>query len=484
MANQTLEQLENTGLYSKDLIDSLKSKNFSAIKNLSSEQRSNSKYMYPLLWAVKEEMGTFAVFSHMSEDLQSDTYIASEVIKSEPELFAESPLSGNRSFILAHIQSIPNLSNYMNAALKTDLSFIKTLCEASSPDVAKQILNNVNIEDPSILDDVPSYTEAAVDAVIVAAVVSNPENLLDLSEEQKNDYATLKEAARQNDKVIDFVVDHMEEFGSDGLRGIRESSEDAVIESYTEAIKNSENTGGILNIDKVVDLEHPDKVTDPGAVAKLLAIGYLTDNIDEDLARKAVNVAALTMQRAKDDPEWLKNDPEAYKAVFDPNILDKCLQILEQGEVELSPQVKELLEGYRDFHSSFERPDFRTQEEIDQDDLADRLQADADAAGMTLEEYMKANGIEPPPLEDPHESQEIPSVEPPIEPTQEPTVEASIEPASMEPKNESQIAEESLVTVKSAITSAIKIGVSEDDISKVDNSNNRDKSVQIEEEEM
>lgn len=56
MPNYTFKTLEESGLYSQDLIDSLKSKNFSALKQLKSDQISNADYMYTLLWAVKNEL--------------------------------------------------------------------------------------------------------------------------------------------------------------------------------------------------------------------------------------------------------------------------------------------------------------------------------------------------------------------------------------------------------------------------------------------
>lgn len=410
MANQTLKDLENSGLYSKDLIDGLKSKSYSGLKNLSSEQKSSSKYMYPLLWAVKEELGTCIVYSYMSEELQSDTDITSEVIKSEPDLFKESPLSSDRNFILAHIKSIPNIAAYMSAALKTDLIFIKTLCEATSPDLSKQIMNDVGIHDPAILENVPSYNDLVVDAVVLAAIVANPQSVTELSEEQRNDYGTLKVAAMKNESIIDNVVENIDIFGSEGLRGIREANEDIIISKYTDAIKKSENTGGIKNLDKLIDLDNPDKEEDPGTVAKLLAVGFLTDSISPDLAKKAVNMAVLTLQRAKDDPEWLKQNPDAYKAIADPSIIEKCAEILKEHDITLTPQILEALPNYRKLHESLERPDFRTQEEIDEDELADRLEAEAEEAGMTLEEYMKENGIEPPPLYDERE-EEVPQEE-------------------------------------------------------------------------
>ena len=398
MANYTLKELENNGLYSKDLIDSLKSKQFSVMKDLTDNQKKDSNYMYPLLWAVKEELGTFIVYSYMSEDLQSDTDITTEVVKSEPELFANSPLSSNRIFILSHIQSLPSLSHYMSPALKSDLVFIKELCTVSSPDVAKQILNNAGISDASVLESVPSPTEVLVDTVLVAALVSNPEHLAELSENQRNDYASIKAAAYQNEGIVSYVVEHLDVLGSEGIRAVREANEDILISSYGKVINESETKNRILNIDSLIDFEKLDKTEDPGLVAKLLAVGILTDNIDAELAQRAINATVLIMKKAKDDPEWLKNDPEAYKSFSSPDAIDQCLKVLEENGIQLAPNVSEMIAEYRQLHESIERPDFRTQEEIDEDKLADRLEAEAEAAGMSLEEYMKEKGIVPPPL--------------------------------------------------------------------------------------
>ena len=173
----------------------------------------------------------------MAEDLQKDTSLTIEILKSEPDLFTSSPLSSDRRFILANINSIPSLAAHMSPTLKTDASFIKELCEASSPELAKQILEEANLNSSyNEMSDEIDVSSTLVNAAVVAAIAEDVSNMNLLTKEQKNDYNLLKEVSKDNNEVIDYVVKHVEEYGSEGLKAVKENVKDIILDTGMERV--------------------------------------------------------------------------------------------------------------------------------------------------------------------------------------------------------------------------------------------------------
>ena len=391
MANQTLDNLLSTGIYNPDIINSLKSKNFSALKELSSNELSSATYMYPLLWAVKNELGTFAVYSYMSEELQSDPDITAEVIKVQPELFTESPLSKDRRFILAHIQTMPQLSYYMSETLKTDSGFIMELCAASSPEVAKQILSNTGMQTEENEHMASMEVESdIVDGAIVASVIASPESL---TIEQKNNHNLLKEAAKQNYEFVKYVAQNADSFGFDGLEGVSEAVRDMAVTDFKEKIIQNRESSPIKNIDDLLDFTQEDIENNPAILQRVAAMAKLGQAIDPKLARMVVDYSKVQMAKAK-TPEGAKalaDNPDAHMTFLTPEVVEACARVVQEHEPEAIEDS--FLAEYSAFHDeeiTLPKPPWEEEEAYYDEQMA-RIEAEAEAAGIPPEEYIKTH---------------------------------------------------------------------------------------------
>ena len=342
MANYTLKSLEESGLYSQELLSSLKSKQFSALKKLPSTYISNPDFMLPLLHAVKNELGTYEVYLYMGDNLQREPSLAKEILKDEPEIFSSSPLSSDKLFILNNIQSIPNLANHMHPSLKADSGFIDELCQSVSPEIAKQIIEETQSSRMSPSIDVSS--ELVNDAV-VASIIADPQNMDLLTEEQKNDYMFISDIVDQNPEAIGYIVNNIDDFGENGIRAATDGNQRIIIDTFNGSITDEvKESSPIKNIDDLVEgLENPE---DPAkAIATIGAIKFLNGNMTIEEAQQIVNQAALSRQSAKLHPESIKEGHTDGVGFVAPQVLDAAIGILKEKllELELKIELKDFL---------------------------------------------------------------------------------------------------------------------------------------------
>ena len=396
MATQTLYSLLSTGIYDIDIINNIKSKNFSALKKLSNNELSSATYMYPLLWAVKNELGTFEVYSYMSEDLQSDPDITTEILKVQPELFVGSPLSKDRRFILANITKMPQISLYMSETLKSDAGFVMELCSATSPEIAKQILENTGYEDThehtSSMDITPN-SEDIVDDITVASIIATPTNL---TLEQKNNHDLINAAAKQSDEFFDFVVNHAEDFGFHGLQGAIDAGKDKLETVFDKELTDKPSI--IKNKEDLLELPYDD----PTRMQTLAAIALLDGSITPELAKRILDYSKMQLAKGKTEEgkSILSHDLDEQKTFITPEVLQKCIEVLEEHN-RTSPEAEKIaydtdfLQEYSSFTSETIEPHHDPWEEEDAyyNEQYDRLEAEAAALGIPPEEYAKTHPV-------------------------------------------------------------------------------------------
>ena len=396
MANYTLKSLEESGLYSQELLSSLKSKQFSALKKLPSTYISNPDFMLPLLHAVKNELGTYEVYLYMGDNLQREPSLAKEILKDEPEIFSSSPLSSDKLFILNNIQSIPNLANHMHPSLKADSGFIDELCQSVSPEIAKQIIEETQSSRMSPSIDVSS--ELVNDAV-VASIIADPQNMDLLTEEQKNDYMFISDIVDQNPEAIGYIVNNIDEFGENGIRAATDGNQRIIIDTFNGSITDEvKESSPIKNIDNLVEgLENPE---DPAkAIATIGAIKFLNGNMTIEEAQQIVNQAVLSRQSAKLHPESIKEGHTDGVGFVAPQVLDAAIGILKEKGIEIPEGVQELLKDYDEVQKSTidsndrMSPDYMDKENEFYNEQEERLAKEAEAAGVPVEEYSKTHFI-------------------------------------------------------------------------------------------
>lgn len=229
-----IEELERMGKYSQDLLESLKKGEYNKLYDLPKDDRANYDYMMPLLYAVYNENGTYAVYTYCAESIQRDTKITEEIIEKEPELLEGTPLSRDEDFIKKHIESKPEIAKYMSPLLRNNSEIITEITNTGNEEAILAIASYMQLK-----SEMEANPELRSDKeYMLNNMENNGEIIAFASEELKNDYDFLKEAYKRSTVAIDYTAEHTDEFGEKGLTAAKE----VIIETSTDkAIKEFES---------------------------------------------------------------------------------------------------------------------------------------------------------------------------------------------------------------------------------------------------
>lgn len=228
----SIEDLSKTKIYSQKVIEAVQRQDYLSLKNLLSyEDRENKDVMMPILYAVKNKFNTYLVFKILGRNLQSNTSLAFEVIRKEPELIKHTPLCEDKDFILDSASINPEVLKYMSPELEKDDNFVISLYKKNNEEITRYLSQNHSIEtlimqDKSLLND---------KVFMQVAIISNAEILKYVSDDLKNNKLFIEVACRNNYDVIEYIVNNTKEFEKEGL----EVAKDVLIDiSATSAIKD------------------------------------------------------------------------------------------------------------------------------------------------------------------------------------------------------------------------------------------------------
>ena len=352
MAGNSLTNLKETGQYDLELMEDLLSGKISSLKNLPSEVSTKANYMYPLFWAIKNDLGLCDTYLYMSPELQRDHDITIEVISSQPELFEHSPLSRDINFIINNINNYPIIFTYMDPKLKSDPKVIEDLCKASSPEVAKLIREASE-----------TYKESRETNIspLIGQIVDNPLLIHEISADLKNDYNFLKELSSNSVSIISEAVKDISSFGSEGIRAIADSCRNFTFSNLKESLDQSSSFNKVcLNSSDIIESVSQNGPDDPSSIVKLATAAWLSGDISPELAEQVVNYSILEMERTERQKDENGNTiitENSYKPLVDPLLLDSCLKTLNQQNLTLPPEIMEKISHYSDFHKKLKIPD-------------------------------------------------------------------------------------------------------------------------------
>lgn len=225
-------------VYSEELLQNIKSGDFNYLNTIDSHYKNDIFFMEPLLYAVKNsEYNTYAIYKYYGEELQEDINIAAEIVKEEPELIEGTSASNSEAFILEMAKVNPEVILYMSESLKENTEFAEQLCDLNNEDITMYVakectMPNAIIENPSLGENKSFMIEAAKE---------DPKVLEYASDEFKDDYKFMREVSK-NKETIDYVIEHIEDFGEKGLSGTKDAlveiSSDEAICGFEEEQKN------------------------------------------------------------------------------------------------------------------------------------------------------------------------------------------------------------------------------------------------------
>ena len=220
-----IEELDRSK-YSQDILECLKKGDYNKLYDLPKDDRASYEYMMPLLYAVYNEKGTYAVYTYCAESIQKDTKITEEIIEKEPELLEGTPLSRDEDFIKKHIESKPEIAKYMSPLLRNNPEIITEITNTGNEEAILAIASYIQVK--SEIDANPELRNDK--EYMLNNMENNGEIIAFASEELKNDYDFLKEAYKKSTVAIDYTAEHTDEFGEKGLT----AAKDTIIEHYCD----------------------------------------------------------------------------------------------------------------------------------------------------------------------------------------------------------------------------------------------------------
>lgn len=234
-------ELRGSGIYSQELIDELQNGNYEVLaRTVESNQRRDISFMEPILYAVKNEYGTYKVYKYYGENLQNNIELARDIIKSEPELIEDTPVSNNLEFVLESAKINPKVVQYMSPTLKSNSDFAEQLCELQDKEVIGYVVKECKMPDL-----IKENLLLAGNIEFMKEVVKQDVGLLKYATDNlKNDYEFIKQISNNNKEVIDYVSEHTEEFGQEGLTATKDSLVEMSTEEAISGFKEEEEKIG------------------------------------------------------------------------------------------------------------------------------------------------------------------------------------------------------------------------------------------------
>ena len=162
----SLDDLRESGLYGEQLLKDLEHGRYESLTGLEEELRLDKDYMEPILYAIKKEHNTYAVYTYFPESLQQDPTLAKEIVMNEPELLQGTPLSNNKQFIQNVALANPKIVQHMSQNLKKDTEFVTQLYELDDKEVLRSLVEDSDTR-PTLLENEDARKDVAVQEMIV-----------------------------------------------------------------------------------------------------------------------------------------------------------------------------------------------------------------------------------------------------------------------------------------------------------------------------
>ena len=178
--------------------------------------------MEPLLFAVKNDISntyTYEVYQYYGTELQkSDLNMATEILMNKTEVLEDTAITDNSALVIYFAKIKPDIVLYISDDLKKDGEFVEELCKTGNKEAIMYAVQECDvsavIQDNSDLINNPEFMKQAIK--------EDPSILVKADESLKNDYTFMHEVCKENKEVINYVANHTEEFGEQGLTAAKE----------------------------------------------------------------------------------------------------------------------------------------------------------------------------------------------------------------------------------------------------------------------
>lgn len=348
----TIINLEESGMYPKELLDNIKHNEYEVLERLPKHLKTDKDYMEPLLYAVKNDFNTYVVYKYYGENLQNDRKLATKIILSEPNLIIGSPISSDKQFIIESVHINPDVINYMSDALKKDEELIVELCNMNDKNIIQNIVDSCEIKD-TILDN----PQLQNDKEFMENILKIDYTFLEVAgEELRNDYDFLKQQSLHNYEIVDYVVDNIDMFGNEGIKGVRQASKDLTIDDCMTIIDQLAQKEDGEKYEKLKQKIQDRGIDDVHIMRWVTAMASKSDDIDADMVKKVLNYSMLTMEKNKNELSADSNGDiklDNMLELISPRVLNRLKSKLDVQGVEVDEELNKKLENYSQFYQEY-----------------------------------------------------------------------------------------------------------------------------------
>lgn len=329
--NVNFQELEETGIYSKELLQQIKEGNHKVLKSeVFAEQRKQENFMKPLLYAESNENKTYETYICFEKSLQEkianrEPELAIEIIKYKPELVKDTPISNNERVMFEAAQERPEVIEYMSSDLKHNKKFIEELSELDNTKITSYIEQECKtlkaiIENPNLASSFEFMKEAIKEDAIL---------LTHASENLKNNYEFIKEVSMENKEVIDYVSEHTEEFNQEALKGAKESLVKHIVNNIDTEFEEEKEKIQLKQGQEKSQAEHRlertknsvDRIRE--SFEQLITYAYSEELITDERVKaheKIIKRAGRLLNTVKEMPEDIRSMLEQYRTISEAEI--------------------------------------------------------------------------------------------------------------------------------------------------------------------
>lgn len=310
-----------------------------------------------LLYAVinSQETELYPLYACLENDVQQDllgaTYISNNILQTKPEVIRDTPLAKDEIAILNNIDGKPEIAQYISEDLVKNSEFMNEMINrepATIREITKTYtIENIIAENSSLVNN-PQFMAEAISKDVNAIKYADKEML--------NNYEVFATSAKINAQVASYMLEHIEEFGCEAIKGAKDGSTERVrVDTIDELKVLLEKYGADGNRERQIrDQESQER--EGFDLYKLKAlVQILKKDRKISLNENALNIVLNSIDLTKADIErQLRENPklvisqEQFGALPTPSELK---QIIEKSQLEDKEIFVERLEKYEKFYT-------------------------------------------------------------------------------------------------------------------------------------
>lgn len=353
----TLDSLRDDPKYSKELIEGLKVGDLSVLGAIGPKLNSLD-FMQSLIYAYKEDKDNYDLFLEAGPAVQRA--MAVEVFSDNPELILETDFVDDKEFIKANLRMCPEIIPFIAEEIRSDPHVVEII-----EDIKVTTLEGRAIADPEksifYTERIESEPSLRGDSEFMAEAIQNDPSFLELAaKELKENFDFMREQSKGNQKVIDVVVNHTDDFNFDAIRAVRESSRELTIDDCMALVDQYIEKHDDPRYQKVKDKIQERGMEDPRTMKWITAMVAQMDDVSPDLMKKIVDYSMLTMEKTRRDLDQdgkMVMNMDVAQAMITPLMLRKLMKRAEEKGVTLDEGMHQAVDSYIEFYDEF-RPQF------------------------------------------------------------------------------------------------------------------------------